>query len=235
MKTLAMITMMAVAMTACGEEMGQGLADGATYAIQLDAEETAALLQMANTLHQSTLDDSVRLDARAAYHIVHTRETSGAFTTLAELDAVAYVGETALHHMLDWADENGWVGCTDCQAPVAEPVVVQVNGVEEGSYAAVAILRVASRASQAELDDQVGLDARAAAAIVRDRQTFGDFHSLARLDRLAYVGTVAFDKLLDHAEILDLVPFCGDGVLQPSEEACDGGPDCSKTCEILAN
>jgi endonuclease/exonuclease/phosphatase family metal-dependent hydrolase len=71
-------------------------------------------------------------------------------------------------------------------------------GVEEGSAEARAILRVANESSFDELDDDVGLDRRAASAIVDARED-GEIATLAELDAVSFVGASAFEKLLDFA------------------------------------
>jgi endonuclease/exonuclease/phosphatase family metal-dependent hydrolase len=67
-------------------------------------------------------------------------------------------------------------------------------GVEEGSAEARAILRVANESTLAVLDDDVGLDRRAAAAIVH-RRDGGALETLAELDAVPFVGASAFEKL----------------------------------------
>ena len=64
---------------------------------RVDADSTI-ILRVANTATLEQLDDEVPLDARAARNIVAARP----FSTLDELDAVPYVGPTALDRMLAW-------------------------------------------------------------------------------------------------------------------------------------
>jgi hypothetical protein len=70
-----------------------------------------------------------------------------------------------------------------------------VGGIEEGSAEARAILELVSEASHDMLDDDVGLDRRAAQAIVDTRAERGPFTTLAALDAVAFVGSSAFAKL----------------------------------------
>jgi hypothetical protein len=81
------------------------------------------------------------------------------------------------------------------------------GGLTAGQVAAV--LALVNRASLAELDDEAGLDRRAAAGIVAHRDgadriagTADDdpFDDLAELDAVPWVGPVALARLLDHAE-----------------------------------
>ncbi|MEZ4473349.1 MAG: DUF4215 domain-containing protein [bacterium] len=230
---------------ACGEAGPAPTASDGAFQLQATDYESAGILAAANTLSFEQLDEAVGLDARAARGIVDARP----FATLEALDAVPYVGDTALARLLTWARDNGLVGacgdgivqaheacdgtdgCPDtCQLAPAEAVVV--FGIAEGSYAALAILDLANYADLATLDDAVGLDARAAQAIVAGRP----FASLTALDAAAYVGASAFADLLDYVTAAGL-PGCGDGVLQAGLEACDdgnldAGDGCSPACII---
>jgi endonuclease/exonuclease/phosphatase family metal-dependent hydrolase len=71
------------------------------------------------------------------------------------------------------------------------------GGIAEGTPEARAILELVNDASFDVLDDDVGLDRRAAQAIVDAREKNGDFETLAELDAVSFVGTTAFGKLLD--------------------------------------
>ncbi|MEZ4471173.1 MAG: hypothetical protein R3F60_10310 [bacterium] len=214
------------ALTACGGDLDAHSDPFARLqAIEVDDAEAAGIVRVANEVSQTVLDVDIGLDARAAYNIVHRREVFGEFKTLAEVDAVAYVGESALEKLRAWALSEGYV------TPAGVPGTV-VNGVIEGSYVGLGILAVANQADLATLDDAVGLDARAAAAIDADRAARGPFRDLGRLDALPYVGVSAFSKLAAHAEAVGLLPGCGDGIVQAFEEACDGTPDCDETCEL---
>lgn len=71
--------------------------------------------------------------------------------------------------------------------------------IPEGSCQAQQVLAVANTATLAELDDQVGLDSRAAEAIVDARED-GPFETIAALDAVRFVGSSALAKLLTHAE-----------------------------------
>ena len=103
-------------------------------------------------------------------------------------------------------------GC-DEPAPQGEPDVALpggkadgVFGVQEGSVEARAILRVASESALAVLDDDAGLDRRAATGIVDARERSGAFETLAQLDAVPFVGASAFAKLLAFAKGSGFVP-----------------------------
>jgi hypothetical protein len=94
---------------------GGGKGDG-----ELSAAEIVAVLHVANTASLADLDDGAGLDARAASGIVAHRSGADAedgtddddrFDDLAELDAVPWVGPTALDKLLAFADEQGGDRC----------------------------------------------------------------------------------------------------------------------------
>lgn len=64
-----------------------------------------AVLELVNTATFEALDDDARLDRRAAENIVNARPLS----TLAELDAVSYVGETAFEQLQSYVEANDLV------------------------------------------------------------------------------------------------------------------------------
>ncbi|MFK7988215.1 MAG: hypothetical protein AB8I08_19500 [Sandaracinaceae bacterium] len=119
-----------------------------------------------------------------------------AFESLEELQGISYVGPSALEKMLAYALSNGF-GAPQEPAPL-----------EEGSGDALAVLSLANRASEATLDEDVGLDRRAATNLVRYREgadgtagTADDarFESLSELLDIAYVGPSALEKLRAYA------------------------------------
>lgn len=114
-------------------------------------------------------------------------------------------------------------GCAD----VAEPVdardatflgLGKADGttIEEGSTDACSVLAVANQATLAALDDEAGLDGRAASGIVAARP----FTTLAALDAVAYVGPVAFDRLLAYAGTAGLACGAATGPTTPATPVC---------------
>ncbi len=104
-----------------------------------------------------------------------------------EIAAYSYFGASASAELLAFVQADGSCG---------EPDIV-VEGVPMTAEEAVAVLAVANGASQTELDDDAGLDARAAANIVTGRP-------LADTDALAavpYVGGSAMELLLDYTAV----------------------------------
>jgi hypothetical protein len=93
--------------------VSDGKSDGA---ISEGSPEALGVLEVVNTLSTDALDDDVGLDNRAAKNITkhHDGATTSAsdddpFDTLAELDAVPYVGPVAFGKLLDYAHAHGFV------------------------------------------------------------------------------------------------------------------------------
>ncbi len=82
------------------DEIGSGKADAA-----FSDAELAGALRAANELSLEELDHEVGLSTRAASNIVAARP----FATVAELDAVPYVGPYAFGRLVDRARDAGWV------------------------------------------------------------------------------------------------------------------------------
>jgi hypothetical protein len=140
----------------------------------------------------STLDVTVGLDKRAAANIVAhiagpdgTRGTADdhPLDTVAELDAIPYVGASAIAKLQAYVEAQGLV-----------PNQV-VEGVALTAAQAAAILTVADEATLAQLDSDAGLDSRAAANIVAARP----FTDLSALAAVKYVGKTALEHLRDYA------------------------------------
>ena len=171
--------------------------------------EAAAVLALVNdaSVDADELDLAASLDARAARNIVAHRDGSDGvagtgdddlFDDLAELDAVSYVGNSALAKLLDYAIEQGLLSETGPDAGAGGPTD------EDIVLALVNDLAV----DLGELDDDAGLNSRAAANIIAHRDgadaqpgTSDDdlFDDLNELDAVSYVGAAALDQLLAYA------------------------------------
>jgi len=83
-----------------------------------DGDPSAAgVLRLVNAVSLAVLDDDVGLDGRAAANIVAHRDGADGvrgtadddpFGTIAELDAIPYVGPAALDSLVAYAEANGW-------------------------------------------------------------------------------------------------------------------------------
>lgn len=83
------------------------LADGKADAFGVEnwSPDGAAVLRLVSTRSQADLDDVVGLSPRVAKNIIAARTTRGAaFTDLAQLDAVPYVGKTVFEKLRAYAD-----------------------------------------------------------------------------------------------------------------------------------
>lgn len=185
---------------ACGTPVDVALTDegAGTFSVESGSREEIALLALANdeSVDVALLDVDVALDARAARNIVAARP----FATVDELDAVSYVGPTALNRMLAFALANGYAPGEDGTGE---------DGVSE-EVEILAMLAFVNDAATSEelLDDDVGLDARAARNIVAHRDgadavvgTEDDdlFDDVAELDAVSYVGQSALGRLRAYA------------------------------------
>ncbi len=139
---------------------------------------------------QVLLDDDVGLDRRAASNLIRRRDDAP-FENIEQVDAVAYVGPTALQKLLDWARNEGWIETETTDRDAA--ILALVNDADTDLVL---------------LDDDVGLDARAARNIIDARAgadlTLGTaddetIASIAALDAISYVGPSALDKLATYA------------------------------------
>lgn len=100
------------------------------------------------------------------------------------------------------------VGCTDNAIEDGENDEFMTDdqkadgfGVEDWSPDGAAVLRLVTSASAAKLEDDVGLSARVAKAIVAQRATLtgNKYTDLAELDAAKYVGATVFKQLLKYA------------------------------------
>ncbi|MEZ4398989.1 MAG: hypothetical protein R3B06_03175 [Kofleriaceae bacterium] len=167
------------------DELGSdeaGLLDG--------SPEAVGVLRFLNSpaADVATLDVDAALDARAARNIVgHVRGADGVLGTadddllgdVAELDAIAYVGPAALDRLVAYVRRIDGVP------------TVEVEGVLMTPAEAAAIVALANGAALAVLDDDAGLDARAARGLVALRP----FADVAAVAAVPYVGASALEKL----------------------------------------
>lgn len=145
------------------------------------------ILELANTADMEILDEWVGLDRRAAEEIVASRNTEP-FITLEALEDVSYLGPAAVRGMYDYLYVDG-----RC------PTETDVNGLVDARCRPVVhrILELANTASLAVLDDDVGLDRRAASNIVEARAE-RPFTSLVELWAIPYVKTSAMQSFYAH-------------------------------------
>ena len=184
------------------------------------AEEAGVLsfLMDENTTFD-VLDLDVALDARAARNLIAHRDgedgvlgtsDDGRFASIADVDAVPWVGPVALQKLRDWARAHRWVPADSDLAGVWEGVAFTWEEVHW-------TLDLVNGASVEVLDDEAYLSRPAAEGIVGARP----IDSMAALTRVAQVGPGAMELL--HRHVNRLHPrWCEDDAECGVDEVCVG-------------
>ena len=156
------------------------LTEGGTWSgVTFTAVQATAALDMANTAALSQLDVEIGLDSRAAKGIVADRP----ITAMDDLDLVPYVGASALKALRAYVPQ--WTG------QPGQGTSVTQSGVSFSATEVTILLDLVNKAAVSVLDDDVGLDSRAAKNIVGARP----IKTVAALDAIAYVGGTALKQL----------------------------------------
>jgi DNA uptake protein ComE-like DNA-binding protein len=167
-----------------GSGGGGGKADDPVDAAELieGTPPAVGLLRLVNDPATTTalLEDEADIASDAAGNLVARRP----FDTVAAIDAVPRVGEATLQRLLDFAFAGGFVPAGDDVLGTWDDVAFTVDQAE-------AVVSLVNLATLEELDDDVALDARAAAAIVEARP----IASVLSLSTVAFVDTSALEKL----------------------------------------
>jgi DNA uptake protein ComE-like DNA-binding protein len=177
-------------------------ADTDTDTDQVSAEvagtpDELALLRFLNarTTEVAELDDQVPLDARAAKNLIAHRDgpdgLSGSgddnlFDSAAEVDAVPYVGPSAMDALIAYAVAGNWVN--------DDELFGTFDGVPFTVEESRAAVTLADTATVAKLKS-IGLDSRAASGIVAARP----ITTMAQLAAVRYVGPASMQKI--HAAV----------------------------------
>lgn len=158
--------------------------------------EALAILELVNdeATDEALLDIDIGLDARAARGIIETRNGPDGlypsaddepFTDLEALDAVPWVGTSALEKLRDWAlahpSEGGEI----------------VEGVMFTGAQAQAIAWGVSNATEHELDVVVGLHAKAAENLA----AAGPYANVAEIGAVSWVGPAALELLQEYSPV----------------------------------
>jgi DNA uptake protein ComE-like DNA-binding protein len=207
---LAGIVTVAAAAVACSADAGQDEGYGDKLEpIAIPAHEAELMLAFVNdtSTDLALLDTEVRLERRAAEHILgHRNGADGVypsaddnlFDSLEELDAVRYVGDTALAQIHDWAVAH----------PAQAPELVE--GVQFTSEQAAAVIWGVSSATVSELDETVGLSRQAAENLVAG----APYASVTAMGEIAYVGPAALESLRAYAVVWAAEQGAGEGPSQ---------------------
>jgi hypothetical protein len=203
MKTLSAIvisTCFATLAFGCGDAVSaEGSLDTATLALVEGSPEAIGLLGFLNnpTTTVDVLDHDVPLNRRAARNLIHHRDgfdgvtgtyDDNLFDHLAEVDAVRWVGTSAMASLVNFAFTQNWV-------PTADDVLGTWDGVVFTVAEAEATLALANGSTEAELDHDLNLDRRAAASIAAAQP----IETLSALSGLWFVGGSALGLLKDAA------------------------------------
>ncbi|MFB6264461.1 MAG: amidohydrolase family protein [Bradymonadaceae bacterium] len=187
----------------------------AVHGIVPGSDEAKGLIAVANTASRRTLDHDVRLDARGASNLIEHRigpdQTAGTqddnpYDTLNELDNVSYIAATAFKKLEKYGERYGFIQSQN---------VGTVHGFDDTGKGGLGILRIANLAPESVLDDDIGLDSRAATNIVEYRvgedgePDTGDenpFDDLIEFDEINYVSDRAFGKLAEYGRAHGFLP-----------------------------
>lgn len=201
-KSRVMIAILAMAMSAsCADTDDVDAIDGG-FSQALTSLEEEGVLRFVNDCPTTlpVLDDDAGLDARAATRIVSLRDGADTicgtsddqlFWSMAELDDVPWVGNSALSKLVAHASLLGYV--TDD----GEGVAGVYDDVSFSLAEAEGVLRIANGASLEILDFDIGLDSRAATAIIDgrpfDASSIGE--NMQLLAAASFVGKSALQRL----------------------------------------
>ena len=200
-------------------------ADTAQLALTDGTPEAVGLLAFLNdaTTTLDVLDHRVPLNRRSARNLIHHRDgwdgvagtrDDNLFDSVAEVDAVSWVGPSAMARLLGFALAQGWVPAEDETLGVWDGVSFTVAEADQ-------TLAFANQASHDLLDHDLGLDRRAADSIVA-AQPIG---SIALVAGLYYVGAKALDRLKtawEPAQVEPTVQFSDQFNHDEAEEIPDG-------------
>lgn len=200
-------------LTAC---VDGGFETAAPAALTEGTPEAIGVLRFLNgpAADVATLDVDAALDARAARNIVaHVRGADGVLGTadddllasIAELDAIVQVGPATIDRLLDHVESIGGVPRID------------LEGVLLTDAEAAAILAAASGATETELDDDAGLDVRAARNLVAARP----LATLQAVGAVPYVGSSAIERLRRWAPGWSGPPGCDPLLMQEMRECVE--------------
>ncbi|MCP4503203.1 MAG: hypothetical protein GY822_24975 [Deltaproteobacteria bacterium] len=194
----------AVSISACGASSDVRLQESEenVEAISLGDAAEQAVLDFLNddATTFEILDIDVNLDARAARYLIEAKAGEDgekgsvddvAFTSIAQVDAVKYVGNAALQSLADFALAHGYGdGGGDVDVDAQDQAVLLLVNDEATDFF--------------RLDEGAALNARAARNIIAERDgedaLFGTdddhlFESIAALDAVSYVGEAALERL----------------------------------------
>ncbi|MEM9068593.1 MAG: phospholipase D-like domain-containing protein [Myxococcota bacterium] len=199
MRKVTVVMSLLLACTNGGELPGETI--GGERFVQEGSPEEAAVLAAVNDREVTLgmLDDDAGLDRRAAEGIIRYRNGTDAiegtaddvdYQTIDEVDAISYVGPSALAKLLEFAIAQGYGSAPDPEVSDREATILAVVNDRSVTFEV--------------LDDDVGLDRRAAGNIIEYRSgddglldTADDvtFRNVAELDAVSFVGNSALEAI----------------------------------------
>lgn len=208
-------------------------ADFTTEALLDGTPQSVGALRFLNDANTSlaVLDDEVPLPSHAAGNLVaHRNGADGVYGTpdddryddVAEVLEVRQIGPARLKRIARYADSAGFV-------PHGDDLLGSYDGVPFSVNDATATVALANSATEAELDDDIGLDSRAVDSILAARTIV----TVQQLSQLYFVGPSALAKLkawatsgtrADVGEDCIETTDCKDG-LRCNGKPSDGSPE----------
>ncbi|HVV82392.1 MAG TPA: nuclease A inhibitor family protein [Kofleriaceae bacterium] len=182
------VAIAALTATACVDDVGTTVEEVAGTPDEL---ALVRFLDDASTT-VTVLDEQVPLDSRAAKGLIAHRDgkdgvrgtaDDDSFDSAAEVDAVPYVGPTAMSALVSYAVAGGWVH--------DDEVFGTFDGVPFSVAEARAAIVLVNGATADSLKSSVGLDSRAINSIVAARPIV----TMSALSKLYYVGTAMMTKI----------------------------------------
>lgn len=203
------------------EEVDAGKADGAASWLVDGTPEAVGVLRMLEDpfATEDVLDIDAALDARAARNLVEHRNgpdgvyQEGAgddepFTSIAQVDAVPWVGPSALSKLLDFALQNDFV-------PGGNQFLGTWDGVDFSAVQAQRLVAFVNESSEDELYDALN-DSRAHASLLDARPVA----SVAQVAAAKWIGPAMLGRLVDAS-----APAVGGEACQQDAD-CPGNLDC---------
>ncbi len=166
----------------CASAELEPLLDDQDAALEDGTPEALGVLDLLNddATTFELLDIDVNLDRRAAENLMAARP----FQTVAEVDAVRWVGNSAMNKLARYARAHGWV-------PEDDDLLGSYDGVPFTVAEAVAALDLVNTAPETVLRSDVPLDRRAVNSILAARP----IGSMDQLAGLYYVGSAMLQRI----------------------------------------
>ena len=191
-------------LTACGQvEELERVGDNEPAGVMSSSlvEGSPAAVGLLNFLNDEStdfivLDIDAKLDRRSASGLIHHRNgpdgqygtwDDDRFDSVAEVDAIKWIGPRTLARLENYASEHGWV-------PAGDDTLAIIEGTPFTVWEAEVVVQLANFSSFGELD--AFLNRRAAANIVAQRP----FTSVEEIADVRYVGPTALKALRAQAQ-----------------------------------